>query len=130
MNYSETVKKVERFFIEHPIHSVELSVLSEYLEMDKFTLNEILSHMYSDGKLEKVIKFKASKKFIAEIIKSELMNLPNKLKSDDFQGNDYTKKLDCGCTIFGDDAGWHHTGFCKEHQKMIDEARKEDEEGE
>ena len=123
-------EKVINFFYEHPIHDFTSKQIAEYLRMNQDILEEILEKMFLNNDLEETTRYKASKKLLKKIYTDVLMNIPNKIKSEEFVGNDYTKKLDCGCTIFGDDAGWHYSGFCKEHQKMIDEARKEDEESE
>jgi len=123
MNYTEAKQKVENFFFEHPIHSFNLGQMAEYLEMDKITLNEIISDLMKDGVVDKVIQFKASRDFITCRIKKKPFN------TCEYKSNDYEKTLDCGCTIFGDEAGWHHTGFCEEHQKMIDEENKKFEDG-
>lgn len=119
---------VRTFFYEHPIHDFIPKQIAEYLRMNQDVLEEILEKMFLNNDLMETTQYRASKKLLKKIYTKVLMDIPNKIKSEEFVGNDYTKKLDCGCTIFGDGAGWHHSGFCEEHQKMIDEGRKEDEE--
>lgn len=109
----EDIKKMRDFFYEHPINSFDHRKIAEYLEMDEKLVWDLLMDMWENGVA--VPTWKASLKFAYQefLLRNpkEIIEKLYPVKEEDWG---YEEKLECGCIIFKDKAGWHHTHFCKE----------------